>query len=141
MGMLVPLLLTTLLGVLAHHGIFIRGERHLRAPAVVITHITVAAFTWSIIAWKHPLEKYRSLGVVIGLLCCYAVGLFGSITVYRLCFHRLRHFPGPRLAATTKLWHVFKCRDSRNHLVLDSLHKQYGDFVRTGDLVPTVLLD
>jgi len=139
--MLVHLLLATLLGVLAHHGVFIRGEWHLRAPAVVVTHIAAAALTWTAIAWKHPGEVYRSLGNATGLFGSYTVGLFGSITVYRLFFHRLRHFPGPRLAATTKLWHVFQCRDSRNHLVLDSLHKQYGDFVRTGDLAPAPLLD
>lgn len=132
--MLLILFLATLLGVLVHHGVFIRGEWHLRGPAVVITHAAVAALTWSGIAWKQPVKKYRSLDTVIALFCCYMVGLFGSIMVYRLFFHRLRHFPGPRLAATSKLWHIYQCRDSRNHLVLDSLHKQYGDFVRTGEL-------
>lgn len=64
--------------------------------------------------------------------------LFGSITIYRLYFHRLNRFPGPRLAAVTKLWHVWQCRDSRNHQVLEKLHQEYGSFVRTGMEVPNI---
>ncbi|OQE89490.1 hypothetical protein PENNAL_c0014G05119 [Penicillium nalgiovense] len=52
--------------------------------------------------------------------------------VYRLIFHRLKYFPGPKLAAVSKLWHVWKCRDSRGHLVLEAWHEKYGEFVRTG---------
>lgn len=65
-------------------------------------------------------------------LFMYSLGLFGSIAIYRLFFRRLRTFPGPRLAALTKLWHVYQCWDSRNHLVLDAFHKKYGTVVRTG---------
>ncbi|KAL9593418.1 MAG: hypothetical protein Q9179_005896 [Wetmoreana sp. 5 TL-2023] len=46
-------------------------------------------------------------------------------------FHRLRNFPGPRFAAVSKLWHIWQCRDSRNHLVLEDLRRQYGSFVLT----------
>ncbi|KAK4868972.1 hypothetical protein LT330_006581 [Penicillium expansum] len=35
-------------------------------------------------------------------------------------------------AAVTKLWHVWKCRDSRGHLVLQAWYEKYGEFVRTG---------
>ncbi|MCJ1268692.1 hypothetical protein MMC22_008580 [Lobaria immixta] len=94
-------------------------------------HIALAGIFWGAWDWQHPGEKYRGLGMVTGLSSCYMSGLFCSITVYRLFFHRLRHFSGPQLAAVTKLWHVFQCRDSRNYLVLDSMHKQYGNFVRT----------
>lgn len=71
-----------------------------------------------------------SRGLTLGV--SYVVGLFGSIGVYRTFFHRLRHFPGPRGAALSKLWQVWKCRDSNNHLILDDLYKRYGPFVRTG---------
>jgi hypothetical protein len=132
--MLSHLLLATLLGVLVHHGVFIRGEWHLRAPAVIVVHMVIAALYWGAETWRHPERMYGALGTMTGLLSCYMIGMFSSMTVYRLFFHRLGHFPGPRLAAVTKLWHVFQCRDSRNHLVLESLRKQYGDFVRTGEL-------
>jgi hypothetical protein len=58
--------------------------------------------------------------------------LFSSITIYRIFFHQLKRFPGPRLASLTKLWHVWKCRDSRGHLVLQAWYEEYGEFVRTG---------
>ena len=47
-------------------------------------------------------------------------------------FHPLHHFPGPALAKVSKLWNVAHCLGSKNHLLLDGLHKEYGDFVRTG---------
>ncbi|KAL8651746.1 MAG: hypothetical protein Q9210_003077 [Variospora velana] len=54
------------------------------------------------------------------------------MTVYRKFFHRLRHFPGPWMAGITKFWHVYHCATSQNHLLLDRLHDEYGQFVRTG---------
>ncbi|KAL8754101.1 MAG: hypothetical protein Q9184_005223 [Pyrenodesmia sp. 2 TL-2023] len=54
------------------------------------------------------------------------------MTVCRRFFHRLRHFPGPWTAGITKFWHVYHCATSQNHLLLDRLHGQYGQFVRTG---------
>lgn len=137
--MLLHLLLAVLLGVLAHLGVFIRGEWHLRGPAVVLLHVALAACILGAETWNHPERRYRSLGTVTVLFSCYLVGLFSSISVYRLFFHRLRHFPGPRLAALTKIWHVYRCRDSRNHLVLNSWYKQYGAFVRTGESAHTCL--
>ncbi|KAI9151287.1 Cytochrome P469 monooxygenase [Paramyrothecium foliicola] len=65
-------------------------------------------------------------------VAAYFTSLLSSIAVYRLFFHRLRKFRGPRLAALTKLWHVWKCRYSRGHIVLEDMRRQYGSFVRTG---------
>ena len=127
--------IATLSGVLAHQGVFIRGEWHLRAPAVVLVHAALFLLTWATAALKYPNEGYYGTQTAIQLSSCYMGGLFCSITVYRLFFHRLRHFPGPRLAAVSKLWHVYQCRDSRNHLVLESMRREYGTFVRTGELI------
>ena len=38
----------------------------------------------------------------------YAGCLAGSVLLYRVLFHRLRGFPGPKLAAISKLWHVYE---------------------------------
>ena len=64
------------------------------------------------------------------------MALLTSIAVYRVLFHRLSRagFPGPPLARISKFWHVWACRDSKNHLVLDRLAQVYGDFVRTGKI-------
>jgi hypothetical protein len=123
-----------LLGVLVHLGLFIREEWHLRAPAILLVHLSsigCGTFLYSIL-WGLN-STLSGLLLTLSLFCSYSLGLFGSIGIYRMFFHRLRHFPGPRLAALTKLWHVYQCRDSRNHLLLDSLYKKYGSFVRTGE--------
>lgn len=72
-----------------------------------------------------------------GEICStYLSCLFASMVIYRTVFHRLRHFPGPALAKVSKLWHVARCLDSKNHLLLERLHREYGDFVRTGARPP-----
>jgi tryprostatin B 6-hydroxylase len=74
--------------------------------------------------------SHFSFSVVI--FSCYLLSLGASVSVYRLFFHRLRHFPGPKLAASFKLWHVWQSRTSKNHLVMWSMFEQYGAVVRTG---------
>lgn len=120
------------LGVLAHLKVFIKGEWHLHTPHVIATHFFIIALGDLLHATLTAQSITSSFSPSLVLFSSYLMGLFGSIAVYRIFFHRLRHFPGPRLAGLSKLWHVYQCRDSRNHLVLDALHKQYGTFVRTG---------
>ncbi|KAI0969353.1 benzoate 4-monooxygenase cytochrome P450 [Xylaria arbuscula] len=138
----IPAHLTSIIvGVAIHLGLFIRGEWHLSAPTVVLVHIATVVLGAFFFAETWTLESiFVSLGRSFSHFISYNLGLFSSIAVYRICFHRPRRFPGPRMAALTKLWHVFQCRDSRNHLVLDSLHKRYGDFVRTGPEEITIFL-
>ncbi|KAK0744971.1 cytochrome P450 [Apiosordaria backusii] len=69
----------------------------------------------------------------------YSLGLFTSITIYRLYFHRLRAFPGPKLAAITKFWHVWQCRHGKNHLVIEELRQKYGNIIRTGPEELTII--
>lgn len=66
------------------------------------------------------------------VLFCYAIALFGSIFIYRVFFHRLNNFPGPRLAKVSKLWNVVKASKSTNFRLMEDLHDRYGDFIRTG---------
>lgn len=120
-------------GVLAHLGIFINGEWHLRGPNVVKAHVVALVLGPYLWASSTSLPFLSCVIGVLSLFTLYLITLFVSIAVYRLLFHRLRHFPGPRLAGLTKLWHAYQCRDSRNYLVLDDLHRKYGPFVRTGE--------
>lgn len=117
-------------GVASHLGIFIRGEWHMKAPYVVMTYATLASLgLWveaRILRASSPVENV--LVATTGHFC----GLFMSMVVYRLLFHQLRSFPGPRIASASKLWHVYQNLNSRNYELLDSLSQQYGDFVRIG---------
>lgn len=135
MDTLLSIALALSIGITTHLAVFIRGEWHLSASHILAVYIFVFASASTLWCWFNPrdLLEYCHCACILGI--AYLMGLLGSIAIYRLFFHRLRHFPGPRLAALTKLWHVFKCRDSRNHLVLDALYKEYGTIVRTGEII------
>lgn len=117
-------------GVASHIGIFIRGEWHIRAPKLVIIYLLVFV-TGSAFEYRLHRAPYPKRWIVCGAVG-YITGLFASITVYRSFFHGLRNFPGPKLARISKFWHVYQCWDSKNHLFLDRLHENYGNFVRIG---------
>ena len=92
--------------------------------------ISVALYLYEL--HGHPYGYYRAFKEALVINAAFILSLFTSITVYRTCFHRLRPFPGPFLARTSKLWHSWQVRYSTNHLLLEKLHKEYGTFVRTG---------
>ncbi|KAF2438378.1 cytochrome P450 [Karstenula rhodostoma CBS 690.94] len=123
------------LGVIMHLGFFMRGEWHLQAPHIILAH----ALAFTLLLVKKLVSGLSAwYGVALPFLV-YLCGLLGSMAIYRLFFHRLRSFPGPRLAAVSKLWHVWLCRYSKNHLVLESWRQKYGTFVRTGPSEITII--
>lgn len=126
-------LIGTVAGLFAHHGLFIWGEWHLATTRVIFGHIALV-----VAAWRYSLRHESAATLLEHTHVCllffgsYIISLFSSIIVYRLFFHRLRHFPGPRLAAASKFWHVFKSIDGTNFRLLEDMRQQYGNFVRTG---------
>lgn len=128
-----------LLGFAAHLGVFIRGEWHVQAPQLATGHACVIlclAFCRSFLRYSDSARLALLADGLAWASLAYLIGLFTSIIVYRVSgFHQLTAagFPGPFGARVTKLWHVWACRDSKNHEVLDRLHQEYGDFVRTGE--------
>lgn len=65
----------------------------------------------------------------------FFTGVLISLSIYRLYFHRCRHFPGPRLAALSKFYLAYKnanLNDTQYYQELEKLHKIYGDYVRIG---------
>ncbi|KAJ3563659.1 hypothetical protein NPX13_g8120 [Xylaria arbuscula] len=118
-------------GVAVHHGIFRHGEWHLHGPHIIASHIVLGAAT------AYYLSRFDDaltniLGQLAVLTVAYLTGLFSSMSIYRLYFHRLSSFRGPKLAAVTKLWHVWKVKDSTNYLLQQKIHEEYGTIVRTG---------
>ena len=122
-------------GVTIHYGLFVHGEWHVQAPDIV------RCYGWLLACFAAGRWYYGALdpGVIFhALLLAWGVhvlSLLCSIVAYRLFFHRLTRagFVGPLGARISKLWHVWHCRGSKNYLVLDRLHTQYGNFVRTGE--------
>jgi hypothetical protein len=126
------LITTAIAGVATHNLLFRYGEWHMQAPFIFYLYVSLALLLTAFQIWVQGLLK--GLITSTATISTYAISLFASIAVYRVCFHRLKRFPGPFWASISKFWHVFKCikSSSRNHLVLDGLHHKYGDFVRTG---------
>ena len=118
-------------GITSHILIFINGEFHMQAPKIFLNSVLTVSAIILFQAWKNGDIWYGAkLGTILGLT--YGFSLFMSIIVYRLCFHRLRKFPGPVLAKISKLWHVVRLIQEPNFRLLDKLHHQYGDIVRIG---------
>jgi hypothetical protein len=120
-------------GITFHLGYFIKGEHHMNALFLFRTAITLCLLLYSTEVCMYGMTPSRALVDTTTLVLAFTIPLFTSIACYRLCFHRLRGFPGPSMAALSKMWHCWQARHSRNHLVLEKLHKQYGTFVRTGN--------
>ena len=121
-------------GILSHLLVFIRNEHHIQAPLLFRLYSLLSLFLFVGEARIWDLNQSGQAAKTSALLVLsYGVSLFISIAVYRLFFHRLRKFPGPVGARVSKFWHVGKLLGRPNFKVLDELHQQYGDFVRTGE--------
>lgn len=72
--------------------------------------------------------------LVFTFAATFLFGFFGSTTVYRFFFSPLRKFRGPWQGVFTSFYrlHAAITTDVRLFRSIDSLHKQYGDYVRIG---------
>ena len=119
-------------GVLIHNLTFIHGEWHLRAMKVLILHGLTYMSLILLESIYNQSSWFSAMTISSQISSVYILCLLGSIGIYRVFFHRLRNFPGPFLASVSKFWHVAHCLDSKNHILLAKLHREYGDFVRIG---------
>ncbi|KAK7946711.1 uncharacterized protein PG986_011032 [Apiospora aurea] len=119
-----------LCGLVAHHGVFIRGEWHMRIAHIIVTHAALCIAALYFLYGSHDSWK-DALAALTRISASYFSSLCTSIITYRLFFHATSSFPGPKLAGATKLWHVFHTLDSKNFIFLQRLHRKYGPVVRT----------
>ena len=121
-------------GILSHNLIFIRNEHHIHAPQLFrfFLLLFLLLFIGEARVWALS-DSGQAAKTSALILISYGTSLFTSIAIYRVFFHKLRNFPGPIGARVSKLWHVGKLLGRPNFKVLDDLHQQYGDFVRTGE--------
>ncbi|KAL1649145.1 hypothetical protein SLS58_001717 [Diplodia intermedia] len=72
--------------------------------------------------------------LVLTFATTFLFGFFSSTAVYRLFFSPLRKFKGPWQGVLTSFYrlHAAVKSDARMFRTIDSLHKQYGDYVRIG---------
>lgn len=119
-------------GVVSHLGYFIHGEHHIEAPKIFRYYLVILGTTVLIRWYGNGDDFARATSVTSTITFGYCIGLFGSMLLYRVLFHRLGGFPGPRVAKTSKLWNVVNSLKFTNFRLMEQMHRQYGDFVRTG---------
>jgi hypothetical protein len=120
-------------GLLSHYTYFIRGEHHMEAPILFAAIFLIPTSIFTSYSVLTDLNIWICLLRTVAITTSYLASLTASIVVYRAFFHRLRRFPGPTGAKISKFWHVSQLTSGlENFQLLDRLHKQYGDFVRTG---------
>jgi tryprostatin B 6-hydroxylase len=120
------------LGVSAHLTYFIHGERN-NSSVRIFRSITGGAFFVFVLALTTNKTIFK--GLLRGLIPNFGflIGLTSSIIVYRLFFHRLRKFPGPRIDAISKCPAAGYAYSTGHYFKrLQELHDTYGDYVRTG---------
>jgi len=118
-------------GLLAHWLYFIHGEKDGKAFRIIIAHLNCEVLLSAYLVRYLGISKaFLSFNTVINL--CYFGALFLSIVIYRLAFHRLRHFPGPLGAKITKGYGLWMARNVKFGEELCKLHDIYGDAVRVG---------
>lgn len=126
------LCLAGLAGTSSHLGYFIQGEHHIQAPNIFRLYLVLTCLVFFVEAYCERQDVQTTVLMATSVVSCYSIGLFSSLLIYRVFFHRLHRFPGPRLAKVSKLWNVVKASKSTNFRLMEDLHDRYGDFVRTG---------
>lgn len=117
-------------GVICHLILFIKGEWDIYTGQLMATSVTVPAVIYGASAFLGN-QTAQSIEFAILFPLSWAAGLFTSIIVYRLFFHRLRHFPGPTSHAISTLLVIPSVLPHfQRWLKYKQFHDKYGDFVR-----------
>ncbi|KAK1753804.1 Tryprostatin B 6-hydroxylase [Echria macrotheca] len=116
-------------GILAHLVVFRRGEWDVSSPFIFVFYLSLlsAAVVLCRTYLDVPVtEAFQAGGY-------HALGLYGSMLLYRGFFHRLSEYPGPFLARLSNFYITARSM-KKLHLFeeVQKLHAQYGDYVRLG---------
>lgn len=116
-------------GVASHLLVFIHGEWERHTPQIPLVYgaLEVVLAAYLLRDGSTLLCAVESFGIInLG----YFAALFTSMIVYRVFFHKTRRYSGPLLAGVTGFWSAFVSTDFKFPLVMQVLHRKYGDFVR-----------
>jgi hypothetical protein len=128
-----PLPAAFALGIVAHNLLFKYIELDIYLPHFfAISILTKSALTYAHIHFEN-VSVIESILKVSAETACFTVGVFLSMVIYRLFFHRIRRFPGPFWAKVSKIYAMrLAAKNVQYNVELEKLHEQYGDFIRTG---------
>ena len=121
-------------GVVVHQVLFKRVELDPHPLLIAISFLgapPILAYILKTYTIQYANSSQSTAYILVG---CFTCSLWISILTYRAFFHPLSNFPGPFPARLSKLWALTQA--AKTHLkwyqVDAELHKQYGDYVRTG---------
>ncbi|KAJ3539507.1 hypothetical protein NM208_g5462 [Fusarium decemcellulare] len=124
-------------GSILHILLFRRGEWDLHVPTIVQTYAIapIVIVGGILLAEGKGVDSDAILPAATVLLLefVHIVGVFTSIFLYRILFHRLNRFPGPFIARISNFYPTY-LRAKNLHLYeeVENLHHKHGDFVRLG---------
>lgn len=128
-----PLSMLFALGVLSHLAVLIRIKPMVQGPPLALAVLSAPSIIFVTLRCLTTAGLYSVATATTIWYGSYMAGVLVSMLAYRTFFHRLRHYPGPRLASLTQFHHVWNIKNKIDHYkYVDKLHKQYGDFVRIG---------
>jgi hypothetical protein len=126
-------------GIASHLLLYRFGEWDVSGPSLVLAYLILLSaclyidhsnlFDPSAVGGPELLQPLWA----VRLMGCHIAGIYLSMIVHRLVWHRLRKFPGPLLARVSNFY-ITALSAKKYHLYeeVEKLHKQYGDYVRLG---------
>ncbi|CAG8213831.1 unnamed protein product [Penicillium olsonii] len=121
------------LGVLSHVSIFrtLPVEEYLLGLlGSSLVAVLIICLAYLFVTGLAVLQVLTRVTIIV---CSFNAGLVSSIGIYRLFFHRLRHFPGPIPSRISRFYDAYLSGKSIQYNVeIEKLHDTYGDFIRTG---------
>ncbi|KAH8197541.1 hypothetical protein TruAng_008277 [Truncatella angustata] len=120
------------LGITSHLGYFIRGEFVESAPRLLIVALATPPASVALLTAYTHLSLAGAIKITTIGYGAYSAALVTSMVMYRLFFHPLRHFHGPKFATITQMYHAYQISQGNNYVYLARMHAAYGGFVRIG---------
>jgi len=126
-------LTSALLGLTSHLTYFIHSHHPFyHCTFIALTFLLAPIISLVFLTRIASFPFYEALRLVAVTWWSFTGSIWLSMGIYRAFFHRLRRYPGPFLAKLSQLWRVWRNLRKENYLVLDELHRTYGEYVRVG---------
>lgn len=124
-------------GTVTHMALFVDGEWERHSPGIAMAYPFIYFLLVLVLAVVKHLPFYESVILSFYASASYILGLFASITVYRLYLHPLRAYPGPLGAKCTAFWSArISAARYKFHKEVERLHLTHGDVVRIRKFCP-----
>lgn len=128
------LILSLIFGVTLHVFVLRRGEWDLAVPKMLATagaaHLALSLG----LVLRTEADLWSAVKTSSSLVATSILGVYLSMLVYRVAFHRLNRFPGPFLARFSNFYFAgLTLKSHQEYVELQKLHKRYGDVVRIGE--------